>query len=114
MSRKSNLPCTSSTDIKFRSIRAARSHNANLAPLSNYVLSVTAGVRAGSEAQAWRRLGKTLVARASSKRALVDKSVTELEAACERAELKPKNGRLDRQAIYKEHRFYQGGAARPR
>jgi hypothetical protein len=83
-------------------------------PWERYALTVTSEMRAGSESHAWRKLGNALIARAASPKAMIEKSIVDLDMTCERAALSPRTAAIDLQSIYKERRIFSGGAARSR
>jgi hypothetical protein len=73
----------------------------------------SAKVFANSESVAMRRLAQALIDRASAKNNTT-KHVNDFCIEIERADYRPSPSRIDEQSIYKEHRFFAGGAARPR
>lgn len=93
---------------------AARATNKALSPLANWFVSVSATIRAANETSAWTKFGHHVLTRAKSPKALVDKAVLEFDAEATRADSLPKGPATDKQSIYRETRFFQGGAARPR
>lgn len=93
---------------------AARATNKALSPLANWFVSVSATIRAANETSAWIKFGHHVLTRAKSPKALLDKAVLEFDAEAIRADSLPKGPATDKQSIYRETRFFQGGAARPR
>lgn len=93
-----------------------QAHGLTRPPVENspWVLGVTAGVRAVSESAAWQKLAYAILERTHHNSAVINGSVTELEMTCEQAAFRPKPSAIEKQAIYKEARFFSGGAARPR
>lgn len=91
-----------------------QSHNRGLSPTAKYMISIVSTVRAASETNALRKLAHSLIDRSCSDKAVLDKSIMELEISCDRQEYRPKPSAVEKQAIYKEHAFFAGGAARPR
>ena len=85
-----------------------------LAPKDRFILTITAGVRALDEAQVLRKIGHAVLARCASHKAKIEKDISEFEVTCDRLGARPRSPQIDNQAIYKETRFFQGGAARPR
>ena len=73
----------------------------------------SAKVFANTESVAMRRLAQALIDRASAKNNTT-KHVNDFCIEIERADHRPAPSRIDEQSIYKEHRFFAGGAARPR
>lgn len=93
---------------------AARNATAAFAPKQKFILSVASTIRAASETHAWVKLGHAIIDRAKAKKAVVESSVLEIECSCDALGQSPAIANVGREAIYKEHTFFQGGAARPR
>jgi len=93
---------------------ARRATNKALSPLANWFVSVSATIRAANETSAWVRFGHHILTRAKSPNALLDKAVLEFDAEAVRADSMPKGPATEKQSIYKETQFFQGGATRPR
>ena len=92
----------------------AQSINAARDPLAVFTVDVTASIRAASESHALRKMGTMLIERSKAEKAIVDKSVSDIEITCNRREYEPRSPAIDRQAIYTHPRFFAGGAARGR
>lgn len=93
---------------------AARASVAAFAPKQKFILGVTSTIRAASETLAWIKLGHAIIDRSKAKKAIVDPAVLEIESTCDAMGSLPPVANLSREAVYKEHQFVQGGAARPR
>ena len=81
-----------------------------------YELRVSADVLAYSESMAWRRLASTIVERgvATGGKMIFNDRISDLEMHADRRACRPKESAVEKQGIYKETRFFAGGAARPR
>lgn len=77
-------------------------------------VSVTAVVAAYSEQNAVRRLANALIEDAAVRGRQMPKHISELAVTVDRKDCRPTASRVEEQAIYKERRIFQGGAARPR
>lgn len=77
-------------------------------------INASAKVFGYSESSVIRRFAGALVESASATNRMPNKNVNELSLTIERADHRPRQSRVEEQSIYKEKRFFAGGAARPR
>jgi uncharacterized protein YsxB (DUF464 family) len=104
--------------IDRREMPAARKDkpqkNNDGATASVFELSASCQVKAYSEASAWRKFGDGLIARASANAPFGFGGILDIQMSADRSELRCKESAVDQQAIYSKHRFFSGGAARPK
>lgn len=81
---------------------------------SVHEITASGKVFAYSEATAIRRLGAAIVDQASASKSQLPKHVNELSVDVQKANERVRQSRIDEQSIYREKRFFSGGAARPR
>lgn len=67
-----------------------------------------------SESSVIRRFASAIVENASATRSSLPKHINELCVEVERADERVRASKVEEQSIYKEKRFFAGGAARPR
>lgn len=77
-------------------------------------IKASAKVFAHGEAVAIRRFADAVRESASANKSALPKHVNELNIDVEKANERVKPSRIDEQSIYREKRFFSGGAARPR
>lgn len=77
-------------------------------------IRASAKVYAYSEASAIRRFANAVHENASANKKQLPKSVNDLSVEVDRADQRVRPSRIEQQSIYKENRFFRGGAARPR
>ena len=75
---------------------------------------VSAQVFAYSDETAVRRLATTLKEQTGPSRVSLPRFVNELDVDVQRQDTRPRASRVEEQSIYRETRFFPGGAARPR
>lgn len=83
-------------------------------PAAVHEVRISAKVFAFSESSVLRRLAHALVEHVAMRKSAAPKHVNELQIEIDRADHRPRPSRIDEQSIYKEKRFFAGGAARPR
>lgn len=81
---------------------------------SVHEITASAKVFAFSEATAIRRMATAMIDGASASKSKLPKHVNELSVDVEKAAERVRPSRIDEQSIYREKRFFSGGAARPR
>lgn len=67
-----------------------------------------------SESTVLRRFANAIIESASAAKTALPKHINELSVEVERADERVRVSRVEEQSIYKEKRFFAGGAARPR
>tara|TARA_R110000751_G_scaffold172563_1_gene278955 strand:+ start:321 stop:815 length:495 start_codon:yes stop_codon:yes gene_type:complete len=77
-------------------------------------VSASAKVFGYSEGSVLRRFAEAIKSNASANSDTPPSHINELNIDVERADERPAPSRVDEQSIYKETRFFPGGAARPR
>jgi hypothetical protein len=75
-------------------------------------LKVSAEIKAGQEATAWRTLAKCIEERASVVKPLVNNKIKDLDMQADRREFSPRPPAIEKQSIFVAPKFFQGGAAR--
>jgi hypothetical protein len=101
---------------------AVDAHNATTATFPNetenmrdefwFVVQAIANIKAEHEESATTKLASALAREMAGVKQ--KSSCRELEIRCERIEIRPRTSAIERQAVYSERRFMQGGAVRPR
>lgn len=79
-----------------------------------FEMTATAKVFAWSNENALRRLAGALIDEASANKGARSRHVNELSVDIQKADERPRPSRVEEQSIYREKRFFPGGAARPR
>jgi hypothetical protein len=67
-----------------------------------------------SESAVLRRFANAVIENASARKSALPKHINELSVEVERQDHRPAPSRVEEQSIFKEKRFFAGGAARPR
>jgi hypothetical protein len=93
---------------------APSSEKESAEPGAVHEIRASAKVFAYSESSACRRFASAVIEHASANKQVLAKHINELNIEIERADHRPRQSRVEEQSIYKEKRFFAGGAARPR
>lgn len=83
-------------------------------PNYQFSLSCYVEVSASSEERAWMLVSSAIAQRAHDNRKELHGPVRSLEMTVEKIDTAGAMTRMEMQALYKEHRIFSGGAARPR
>ena len=81
---------------------------------SVHEITASAKVFAYSESSAIRRFASAVIENSSATKSVLPRHINELSVDIEKSDERVRPSRVDEQSIYKERRFFAGGASRPR
>jgi hypothetical protein len=86
----------------------------NFGPLASHLCGAQAIIRATGQTHAMRKLGAAILRKAADDGLKIDPSVVDFDVNCSEIVHPNPQERVAKQALFTEHRFFQGGLARPR